>query len=123
MLFVIPPLRGGRCRLDTETMAIEPQSAGVIEIAAVVIRDGAVRQDEAFSCSIDPQERILTSAHGGAWIRDRDIAVAPFFATVSWSCRFHRRKPYSGTRRFDLSCGSGNASSSILFPVWAALGP
>ena len=110
--------------LDTETTAIEPQSARVIEIAAVVIRDGAVRQNEAFCRFIDPQEPIPTSATAVHGIRDRDIAGAPVFDTVFRELvDFIGEKPVIGhTIGFDLVVLKRECElSSIPFPVWAAL--
>jgi CBS domain-containing protein len=66
--------------LDLETTGLHPRSARVVEIGAVVIRDGAVAEQETFQSLVayaDPIPAAATAIHG---IGSADLIGAPAFA-------------------------------------------
>lgn len=79
--------------LDTETTSLDIGSARIVQIGAVRIATGAVRDEEPFDCLVDPGEPIpaaSTAVHG---ISDADVAGAPAFAEVYGSFRAYAGYP------------------------------
>ena len=68
--------------LDTETTGMEPRSARIVEIGAVVVADGAVRLEESFRSFVAAPQPIPTAATAIHGISDADLAGAPRFEAV-----------------------------------------
>jgi CBS domain-containing protein len=68
--------------VDTETTTLDPRNARVVEIAAIRLARGRVREEEAFTSLVNPGEPIPAVATGVHSIDDGKVATAPSFATM-----------------------------------------
>ncbi len=66
--------------LDTETTGLDVERDRVVELAAVRVRGGEVREEETFATLVNPGARIGETARAIHGIGEEDVAAAPDFA-------------------------------------------
>ena len=110
--------------LDTETTGMEPRSARIIEIGAVVVRDSAVQHEEAFRRFVGAPQPIPAAATAIHGITDADLAGAPSFeAVLPGLVDFVGERPVIGhTIGFDLAVMKREcALAGLSLPAWPIL--
>lgn len=110
--------------VDTETTGLDPKNARIVQIGAVRVAKGAVRDDDSFVSLVDPKEPIPAASTAVHSIADIDVRGAPDFAEA-----YGRFCAYAGDAvlighsvAFDMAViGAECGRAGIAFPVPATL--
>jgi DNA polymerase-3 subunit epsilon/CBS domain-containing protein len=110
--------------IDTETTGLDPRSARVVEIGAVVVRNGALVEAEAFRSFVGSGTPVPSTASAVHGIHDSDLVGAPAFPeALADLVAFVGERPVIGhSIGFDLAVLKSECTlAGVPVPLWSTL--